>query len=180
MKIEQFYGDAPLERLQRELVGREAAIEVLAVDNSPDDMIGSEERYLERYPSREPAAPEVRDFIALHYTPLQMVWNKSEAGLSARPGTGPEHALDPAIRILSLKTTITGLKPVTLPRDKGPELKLVEIENTAGVYLAFPLRHVAQSAEGVLSMAITENTFSRRREYSARLYNTVLVICLPY
>ncbi len=179
MHIEEFFDAVPLERLEREWIGQEVAIELLIIDNSAEQLTSDEGRFLERYPSHRPVPEVLRDFTAMHYTPLLEVWNKGWAGLEQRPELGLEDVLSPAIHVAGFTTKITGLKLTTVQRDTSAELELVEIENEAGIKLAFPLKPLVHSAEGVLAMSVADNSYTHRREYAIRLYNLALVISLP-
>ena len=66
LKVEKFRNDVPLDRLARELTGRAVVIELLLIDNAPPNLEGSEARYLERFPTRQPeAAGEIKGFAQL-------------------------------------------------------------------------------------------------------------------
>ena len=88
MKVEELYGDLPLDRLMRELANRIVTIELFLIDNSPAHLPVSAERYRERHLNLEPTLTNVRDFTALHYSPLLEVWNHAVAGLESSPELG--------------------------------------------------------------------------------------------
>ncbi len=175
MKIEQFKDEIPLVRLKQELTGRDVVIELLLIDNAPDQLAASEQLYLERYPEREPEDSEIRDFAAIHYTPLLQVWNKGRAGVMPNAEVGPEDVLKSAVRTIMFQTRIREIRLVQAPRERG-SLELVEIENEGGISLTFPLEF--KTKEGATCATIVENPFTRRREYAIRFYNAVLVISL--
>jgi hypothetical protein len=175
MKVEEIFGDLPLDRLWRELANRIVTIELFLIDNSPAHFAVNEQRFRERNPHAESTATAVRDFTALHYSPLLAVWNHEGAGLQSSPELGLEDVMTPAVRLFSVATKITGFRPVALPREAGAEFALVRIENTADVDLLAPMRSLAQ-AEKAATLTITQNPLTDRKEYAIRMYNAVLTI----
>lgn len=177
MHIEQFFHHLPLPRLESDLVGRQVTIELLLIDNSPHHLTVGEERFLERYPFRQPSQAEVRDFTAFHYTSLLQVWNQSQTGWPPRPGVGPEDSFNPAVRLLTLTTTITGFKQTRVANPGAPILDLVVIENAAGLELTTPLHPSLDPGQrDALVMTITHNPATGHREYTIRFYNLALVL----
>lgn len=174
--IERFT-QIPVERLRRDLLNRAVTIELLLMDNS-EQLSSNQELYLERHAGHEPEPNVIRDFVAIHYTPLLGVWNRGTAGISERPGLGPEDILIHAVRILALTTTITGFSQTIVPRVHNvAPLELLHIENSAGIPLWIPLHPQPHTIEGVpLAMTILTNPQTLRREYTLRLYNLAVVI----
>lgn len=169
-----------VERLARDLLNRAVTIELLLIDNSMEQLSSNQELYLERHAAHEPEPNVIRDFVAIHYTPLLRVWNRGVSGIVDRPEVGPEDILIPAVRILALTTTITGFSQTRVPRlhDAAP-LELLCIENSAGILLEIPLHPLPHTAEGApLAMTILTNPQTLRREYTLRLYNLAVVITL--
>lgn len=175
--IERFT-QIPVDRLTRELLNCTVTIELLLIDNSAEQLSGNQELYLERHAGHEPEPSDIRDFVALHYTPLLRVWNHGTTGIVEHPGLGPEDILIPAVRILAMTTTITGFSQTSVPRVYGiVPLELLYIENSAGIPLWIPLRLQPHTVEGVpLAMTILTNPETLRREYTLRLYNLAVVI----
>jgi hypothetical protein len=180
MQVERFFHELPVERLARDLIGREVTLEWLLVDNSPEESKVSEELYLEYHPSREPSPEEVRDFAAIQYTALLRVWNRGAAGIAEHPGVGPEDIFTPALRLATFTTTLTGITLTHVQRFYGAPLKLVQLENSAGIALFVPLHPWPHHRDREpLAMTLVTNPETHRCEYTIRLYNLALVISVP-
>jgi hypothetical protein len=178
MKIEQFFGDLPFERLEKDLLRQPVSIEFVLVDNTPTQLENVEQRFIERYPSREVSLRKLRDFLALHYTPLLTTWNWSASGLQARPEVGLEDSLDGALGLFAINSRIISFQRTQVERTPRASLPVLKIMTEASLTLTVPLRHPVVDREGVLSMTILTNPLTNRKEYTIRLYNSAIIIAL--